>query len=512
MASLLFKQSRRAGGTIQFRGRAGRWLVGGLFGVCLLLRPDSGAAQTWRAAAAPPAYRNDRIFIQPKPAASRAALVNLHASLQGAVLRTFDGLRGLQVVRLPKGVAVPDFVAQYQASGLVEFAEPDHFVHLVTTSPNDPYYQNGLLWALHNEAVPHADIDAPAAWEVLHSASNIVVATLDTGVWYTHEDLLPNIWTNPNDGGHGFNALTGSNDPKDDEGHGTVMAGILGARGNNGRGVVGVAWQVQIMACKCVDSSGYGSYSDLVAGLDYARTNGARVINVSLGDYFNSQAFSNALVSLREAGVIVVAACGNDTTDTDLNPFYPASYDLDNVVSVAATSIDDSLAWFSNYGAATVKLAAPGLNIYSTAYGADTNYTGPVAGTSASAPYVTGALALLLAKFPTENYQQIISRLLNATDRRPSLAGKCVTGGRLNLRNALSPPIHLTALPGATGTPFRLRLSGGPRRSCIIQLSADLKSWSSISTNVTADDGGYDFTDPASFSSAQRFYRATASP
>src|ERR1017187_9087255 len=124
--------------------------------------------------------------------------------------------------------------------------------------------------------------------------------------------------------------------------------------GNNGLGVVGVAWRVQIMACKCVDSAGNASYSDLVAGLDYARANGARVINASLGDYYNSQAFSNAIVSLRDAGVILVAACGNDTTNTDLQPFFPASYDLDNVVSVAATSTDDTLAWFSNYGATTV--------------------------------------------------------------------------------------------------------------------------------------------------------------
>ena len=181
----------------------------------------------------------------------------------------------LQIVAVPTGETVPGFIAKYQQSGLVEFAEPDYFAHVAAT-PNDPYYTNGTLWGLNM-------IQAPAAWDVLTSASNIVVAVLDTGVRYTHEDLQSNMWVNPNDGGHGWNALAGTNDPSDDSGHGTMVAGVLGAVGNNGKGVVGVAWRVQIMACKCFNSLGMGTVSDCVTCLDYARTNGAQDHQRKLG-------------------------------------------------------------------------------------------------------------------------------------------------------------------------------------------------------------------------------------
>jgi len=169
---------------------------------------------------------------------------------------------------------------------------------------NDPYYTSGKLWGLNNygqnygpgSGTPDADIDAPEAWDVLTSASNIVVAVLDTGIRYTHEDLASNMWVNPDDGGHGLNALTGSNDPNDDSssGHGTLMAGVIGGVGNNGKGVTGVAWQVQLMACKCFSSSNTASTSDIITCIDYARTNGARVINASFSSPSNSISLSNA--------------------------------------------------------------------------------------------------------------------------------------------------------------------------------------------------------------------------
>jgi subtilisin family serine protease len=147
-----------------------------------------------------------------------------------------------------------------------------------------------------NGGTPNADIDAPEGWDVLTSASNIVVAVLDTGVRYTHEDLADNMWSNPADGSHGTNALAGTTDPSDDSGHGTMIAGILGAVGNNGKGVTGVAWRVQIMACKCFNNFGVGSISSAVACLDYSRVHGARIINASWG-FTNSLALSNADLS-----------------------------------------------------------------------------------------------------------------------------------------------------------------------------------------------------------------------
>jgi subtilisin family serine protease len=454
--------------------------------------PDSG-----------PGYAEDRILIQPRPGTSREALARFHSERQGRVLQCFDGIGRLQVVALPVGETVPGFIAQYQQSGLVEFAEPDYIGH-VAAIPNDPKYLNHTLWGLDK-------IEAPAGWDTLTSASNVLVAVLDTGVRYTHEDLKSNIWVNPNDGGHGWNALTGTNNPNDDSGngHGTMVAGVLGAAGNNGKGVVGVAWQVQIMACKCFNSQGKGTVSDCVTCIDYARTNGARIINASW-DFTNSLALSNAVQSLRDAGIIVVAACGNEATNTDVSPTCPASYPMDNVVSVAATASDDSLASFSNYGATTVHLAAPGVNICSTFVATDSFYYTD-SGTSFAAPYVAGAFALMLAEYPAERYQQIINRVLSAADRLPSLTGKCVTGGRLNLRKALT-PIRLTGFATGTNDPFQLHLSATTNLTCVIQVSTDLVSWSSLYTNTTSSAGTFDCADAQSTNFPQRFYRAVASP
>ncbi|HXR03190.1 MAG TPA: S8 family peptidase [Verrucomicrobiae bacterium] len=462
--------------------------------VCLATSASAQSTQT--------AYREDQILVKPKAGIDRTALNHFHLAQKSAVLRTFKGMGSLQILSVPRGETVQGLIAKYQKSGLVEFAEPDYLGHVYLT-PNDPGYTNHLLWGLDK-------IAAPAAWNVLTSASNIVVAVLDTGVRYTHQDLAANMWVNPNDGSHGWNVLTGTNDPSDDNGHGTMVAGVLGAVGNNGIGVVGVAWQVQIMACKCFNNLGIGSISSVITGMDYAETNGARIINASWG-FTNSLALSNAVYSLRDSNIIIVAACGNNATNIDLYPTYPASYQFDNVVTVAATSTNDTLSAYSNYGATSVHLGAPGDRIYST-FGASDSFYYTDSGTSFAAPYVAGALALMLTKYPAETYQQIISRLLNATDPLPSLAGKCVTGGRLNLQNALNPPIKLTVIPTASGAPFQLHLASGPNRTCVIQTSTDLTSWTPVFTNTTSTNGIFDFTDFQSTNSAQNFYRATASP
>src|SRR5215469_16529174 len=212
--------------------------------------------------AAPAEFRTDQILIQPKKTVSTDTLAHFHALRQSHVLKTFPGMGRLQVLRVPKGETVASLISKYQQSGLVEFAEPDYVIHADLT-PNDPAYTNGTLWGLNNVGVPGADIHAASAWDLITSASNVVVAVLDSGIRYTHEDLASNMWLNPIDGGHGFNAFTGSNNVADDNGHGTWMAGVLGAVGNNGKGVVGVAWSVQMMACKCLDSNASGSDSTL---------------------------------------------------------------------------------------------------------------------------------------------------------------------------------------------------------------------------------------------------------
>jgi subtilisin family serine protease len=462
---------------------------------------------------AAPAYRHDRILIKSKPGAAPATMQGFHEQNKVSVIRRSGGTGNTQVLSVPGGRSVQALIREYEQSGLVEYAEPDYIVRLADTLPDDPKYLDGTLWGLNNTGqnggTADADIDAPEGWDVLTSASNIVVAVIDTGVRYTHEDLAANMWTNPVDGSHGLNVIHGTNDPDDDHGHGTEVAGILGAVGNNGVGVTGVAWRVRIMACKFIDSGGNGYISDAIACIDFARTNGVRIINASWGDYANSLALQDAISSARDAGILFVAAAGNDSWDTDIVPFYPASYDLDNIVSVAATTATDELAGFSNFGLTSVDLGAPGTGIHSTDFASDSSYDTDE-GTSMAAPQVAGALALLAAVFPTATHQEIIGRLLNATDSLPSLAGNCVTGGRLNLSRAIRPFPRLSVVPVPGGDPFQLKLSGEANRAYIILATTNLTSWSPVFTNFTGADGTFEFADNNSTNTARRFYRTTS--
>jgi subtilisin family serine protease len=500
--------------------RCGFFRVAGWFLLCLggvCAGADSPSSVLSQPAEPLPAFRADRILLQRKAQVSPAALARLHAVHRARVWRSFEGMGRLQVVRVPPGETVRGLITKYEQSGLVEFAEPDYAVHAAATLPNDPKFLDGTLWGLHNTGqaggLADADIDAPEGWDLLTSASNIVVAVLDTGVRYTHEDLAANMWVNPDGSGHGWNALAGSPDPKDDNGHGTLVSGTLGGVGNNGKGVVGVAWQVQIMACKCLDNAGNGNDSELIECLDFARTNGARIINASLDSSSYSQALSNAILSLRTAGILFVASAGNDAANIDLNPRYPACYDIDNIVTVAYTTRTDALGAFSNYGATNVDLAAPGAALYSTFFTADNAYLGANAlqGASFAAPYVAGACALLLARYPSETPQQILRRLLAGVDPVPALSGKCVTGGRLNLREALSHTIRLSARPTVLGGPFPLRISAGPSRTCVIERTTNLEVWVPVFTNTTAESSVFEFRDEP-LPAVGLFYRAVAAP
>ncbi|HVR35716.1 MAG TPA: S8 family peptidase [Methylomirabilota bacterium] len=460
----------------------------------------------------PPPYRTDRILVQPKADIAPVALVELHRQLGVEVLQTFKGIGDLQVLHLSGDKTVPELIGSYEESGLVEFAEPDYTIRAFAT-PNDPKFADGTLWGLHNTGqnggTEDADIDAPEAWEVLTSAAEIVVAVVDTGVRHTHEDLAANMWVNPSDGTHGTNALAGTTDTSDDSGHGTLVAGILGAVGNNEIGVTGVAWEVQIMACKAFNNFGVGNLSSAIAGMEFARMNGADIINASWGFETNSLALSNAVLSARNAGIIVVAAAGNSGTDLDATPVYPASYDLDNVLSVAYTTRNDALGADSNYGATHVDLAAPGEQIHST-FGATDSFYFTITGSSFAAPFVTGACALVWTLHPEETHQQIIARILNGTDPLPALAGKCVTGGRLNLHQALVPPLRLAAIQAAADEPFRVRVSAEPNLTFVFEVSTDLTEWVPVFTNSTSMDGTFEFSEEPSTTAPRRFYRAMA--
>ncbi len=470
-------------------------------------------------------YRPDQILIQPKEGVDSDALANFHTTHRAEVLHTFHRFRHLQVVKVPQGETVPGLISKYQKSGLIEFAEPDYIVH-AAAAPNDPLFTDGTAWWLNNTGqnggTPHADIDALDAWNFMTSASNVVVAVLDTGVRYTHEDLASNMWVNPLDGSHGFNAFTGTNNIDDDNGHGTLVCGVLGAVGNNGKGLSGPAWTVQMMICKCLNSAGGGSDSTVVASFDFAETNGARVVNVSIAGAGVSLAISNAIVAAQQAGIIVVAACGdgnflNPNVNVDMLPNYPACYPMDNIISVAGTTRNDTLGLRSDFGPTTVDLGAPGDQISTTYTNSDSDYaistpSQGISGTSFAAPLVSAAAAMVIAKYPADNYRQIIARILKGTDPVPALAGKCVTGGRLNLFKALSPPIDLSVAPGTNGNPFQLTVSTGPDRVCVIQSSPDLTNWFPVFTNTTDTNGVFSFVDDNSTNAPQLFYRAVSTP
>jgi subtilisin family serine protease len=498
-------------------------------------------------AEAPPAsprLRAERILVKPKAGVALTTLAAFHTTMGTQVLRTFPGIGTLQILQLPPGANVADVISAYQRSGLVAYAEPDHPVQSLAT-PNDPGYLDGSLWALTNYGqlggTPGADIKAPAGWDLQNTASDIIVAVIDTGARLTHEDLAANLWVNPGESGfdqlglprccngrdddgdgylddvHGIDAILGTGFPNDDDGHGTHVSGIIGAVGNNSVGVVGVAWRVQLMECRFIDTYLYptapGYISDAITCINYAISKGANIINASWGGYnFNSQALYDAINSARNANMIFVAACGNSAGDNDSNPLYPASYTLDNIIAVAATTRTDALASWSNFGATTVHLGAPGLDILSCWDTADNAYQGD-SGTSMAAAHVSGVCALVWAHFPTETYRQIINRVLAGTDPLPSLAGKCVTGGRLNLQKALSstssPQRPRLAVTSSATAPFQLQLFGTPNQTYVIQAATNLANWINLSTNRTDSTGLTTVVDPQSTRLNRRFYRAT---
>jgi subtilisin family serine protease len=338
--------------------------------------------------------------------------------------------------------------------GFVE-VEPD-IARQTQSIPDDPNFSS--QWGL-NQNTSAASIHAVSAWNLTFGSRSVVTAVLDTGVDYTHPDLAANIWTNPgeipgngiDDDGNGYvddvrgwDFANADNDPMDDNGHGTMVAGVIGSVGNNSIGVTGVNWQTKIMPLKYIGANGVGYTSNAVAALNYVADLKSRGVNIrvvnnsSIGNY--SVALQVAIDALNTAGIFFVAGAGNGGADyvgddNDVNPTYPASLPEDNVISVAATDSNDQLASFSNYGATSVDLAAPGVNILSTAMGGSYGWS---TGTSDSTPFVSGVAALAFAYAPNATLAQVKAAIINGCDKLPGLAGKCVSGGRLDAYNTLA--------------------------------------------------------------------------
>ena len=333
----------------------------------------------------------------------------------------------------------------------IAFIEPNYTFSVADTFPDDD--RIGDLWGLHNTGQNggslDADIDAPEAWDLQTGSSEIVIGVIDSGIDYTHPDLAANIWTNPGeipgngidddengyiDDVHGWDFVDDDADPMDGNGHGTHVAGTIAAAGNNEVGISGVSWDASLMALRFLNNSGNGlSYHALLA-LEYATMMGADITNNSwIGESYSSAA-QFAINQASNAGSLYVACAGNDRKDNDITPTYPASYLGNNVITVAATTKTDGLSSFSNYGANSVDLGAPGSGILSTKTGG--GYT-TKSGTSMAAPHVSGVASLLLSKRRDLSPAEIRSAILSGTDPIQILQGKTVSEGRLNAFGAL---------------------------------------------------------------------------
>jgi subtilisin family serine protease len=385
---------------------------------------------------------------------SKRVATSLHNRIKAHRTKRFHIVQNLEHIKLPVHLTVEDALRFYRGLPEVEYAEPN-YVRKAFLTPNDPSFSS--LWGLHNTGqngggTPDADIDGPEAWDIQTGNSNFIVAVLDTGADWDHEDLAANIWINPgeiagnglDDDGNGkvddvrgWDFVNDDNNPDDDrpDSHGTHVSGTIGARGNNDKGITGVCWAMSLMTLKAFPSSGEGSTLDIIDAGQYAINMGARILNASFGGDEYSQSEYEAIQSANESGVLIVAAAGNDGGNNDSTPVYPASYDVANIISVAASDRDDGLASFSNYGVVSVDVAAPGKSIYSTKLG-DTYQL--LQGTSMAAPHVSGLAALIWSNNPFLTHLLVKEIILDTVDPLDSMDGKVLTGGRINALNALS--------------------------------------------------------------------------
>jgi len=387
-------------------------------------------------------YAPDRILVKFKKGAS----VNV-----GLDVVKHLSLIDLYVFRVPATETAAGLVRKLSQNPAVAYAEFD-FIQTIEVVPNDPSF--GLLWGMNNTGqtggTADADIDTPEAWNFTTGSSSVVVAVIDTGVDYNHQDLSDNMWTNSGeipgngldddlngyvDDYYGINSITGSGNPMDDHYHGTHCSGTIGGRGNNALGVAGVCWTVKIMACKFLDSTGSGYTDDAIECVQYAVSKGAHIMSNSWGGGGFSQSLKDAITAAQSAGILFIAAAGNTAgNNNDLFPHYPSSYDCENIIAVAATDHNDALASFSCYGPTSVDVAAPGVNIYSTR---PSNTYGALNGTSMACPHVSGLCALLKAYNSSWDWVELKRRILGGVETKAGLAGKILTDGRINAYNSL---------------------------------------------------------------------------
>ncbi len=403
-------------------------------------------------------FGRPEVLVKFKPGVTQEAIARITSTFNDRVEDRIENAPGWESIDDLDDANADAIVAKYSSLPEVEYAEQNYEISLDSVDnpilPHDPQFND--QWALANSGQrggkQGADISATLAWSISTGTDNVVVAVLDSGVDYTHEDLASNMWVRPAsmapyqdnelgtiDDVNGYNAIDSASDPMDDNGHGTHCAGIIGAEGENNLGIAGVNWKVQIMPLKFMNAGGFGTTKDAIEAINYvidrkkAGVN-VRIISASWGSTQKSRALGEVIRKAYENDILFVAAAGNASTNNDRAPHYPSSYDVPNVVSVAAMDRHDQLAKFSNYGEKSVAIAAPGVEILSTWLG---NQYEEKSGTSMATPVVAGVAALILAESPRLSVDDLRKKLMDATDPIVALKGKTVSGGRINAAKAL---------------------------------------------------------------------------
>jgi subtilisin family serine protease len=417
----------------------------------------------------PAKYKPGELIVKFKKDGLPEQQAKVHKKNKSRKIKKFEKV-GVEVVALDPSISVAKAVELYKADPAVEYAEPNFELQALDTLPNDPSFSQ--LWGLNNTGqthgsrynglvagTPDADIDTMAAWDITTGSSDVVVAVIDTGIEYSHEDLAANMWKNEielngqpgvDDDGNGYvddiygiDTVNGDSDPHDDHFHGTHCAGTIGAVGDNGIGVAGVNWNIQLMSCKFLGSAGVGYTADAVECLDYIKDMKDRGVNVvatsnswGCNSFFcQSYALQEAIRAQMDSDILFITAAGNENEDNDRNYSFPANYDIPNIITVAATDHNDERATFSNWGRRSVHVGAPGVEIYSTML-RDTY--GFLSGTSMATPHVAGLAALLKGDNPGRDWIDIKNLILAGGDSIDTMINTTISGKRINAEGSLT--------------------------------------------------------------------------
>jgi subtilisin family serine protease len=450
-------------------------------------------------------FKDGEVIVKYRAGVSRPrqSMNLLYATAGVRAVRHLGGsLKGFEHVILDETVKVQDAIAAFERNSMVEYAQPNYIIRLTPVqdpprggipcipgfdipgcdpnakfpclipgipfppgcedsgggmpgNPGNPGRPNPRpdLEPAPPEVQPPAEdpdnakayglkkVGAVDAWPSHGGDKQMVVAVIDTGIDYNHEDLAFNVWRNPSPTKNdvaGYDFIHDDGLPFDDQGHGTHCAGTIGAVGRNGKGLSGVSQRVSIMGLKFLSAEGSGTTDGAIKAIDYAVKNGAKVLSNSWGGPGGpeNKALYDAIERARAAGVLFIAAAGNESSNNDdsARASYPAGFDNENLIAVAATDQNDKLASFSNYGKKTVHVAAPGVNIYSLAPGGG---FASMSGTSMACPHVAGAAALLWSKNPTWDFKKVKETLMTTGDAVPGLDSRTITGKRINVFKAL---------------------------------------------------------------------------